>query len=387
MAGINGRPGTPIPELDAMWASFRAGVTITTLARRFERPYDSIYWLIAARGGVAPLPHRRSRHALTQGDRETISRGLAAGRSARSIARLLGRAPSTISREIARNAGAARYRALDAERAAWHQAKRPKPCRLAVEAPLCAVVARKLAKNWSPAHISGWLMTAFPADATMQVSPETIYRSLYLQTRGVLKRELTSHLRRHRPIRRSKLSARATEGRGQIPNAVSIAARPASVADRAIPGHWEGDLIQGANYTYVATLVERWSRYVQLVRVTSKETDVVTRALIRSVKRLPAGLMATLTWDRGHEMAHHTQFTIATDVAVYFCDPRSPWQRGSNENTHGLLRQYFPDGEDRAHYTQRQLDAVARQLNTRPRKTLGWKTPAAMLAEAVASTG
>lgn len=381
-----GRPGMAVAVLNEMWARHRAGESITTIAKALGRPYDSIYWLIAARGGVAPPPRQRPARALTSAEREGISRGLAAGDSARTIAVALGRAPSTISREIRRNAGATMYRAERAERRAWHQAKRPKVCRLVAHAPLRAAVARKLAADWSPQQIHGWLMTAYPHEPAMHVSHETIYRSLFLQTRGALKRELTAHLRTVRPIRRSKASARPGHGRGQIPNAISIAERPASVEDRAIPGHWEGDLIQGANHTFIATLVERWSRYVVLVRVTDKSTEVVTAALIRAVQRLPAGLMATLTWDRGHEMAGHARFTVATDVAVYFCDPRSPWQRGSNENTNGLLRQYFPKGTDLAGYTQRQLDAVARKLNTRPRQTLGWKTPAAMLDEAVAST-
>jgi IS30 family transposase len=375
-----------VAVLNEMWARHRAGETIATIAKALGRPYDSIYWLIAARGGVAPLPRQRAAHALTSAERESISRGLAAGQSCRTIAGQLGRAPSTISREIRRNAGSTHYRAGRAERRAWHQAKRPKACRLDAQGRLRAAVARKLAADWSPQQISGWLLTAYPDTPAMHVSHETIYRSLFLQTRGVLKRELTAHLRTFRPIRRSKKVDRPGHGRGQIPGAVSIAERPASVEDRAIPGHWEGDLIQGANHTFIATLVERWSRYVHLVQVPSKEAAVVAAALIREVQRLPRGLMATLTWDRGTEMAQHQRFTVATDVAVYFCNPRSPWQRGSNENTNGLLRQYFPKGTDLSAYSQRELNAVARKLNTRPRKTLGWKTPAAMLAEAVAST-
>jgi len=377
----NGRPGMAVAVLDEMWARHRAGESIAVIAKALGRPYDSIYWLIAARGGVAPLPRCRAARALTSADREAISRGLAAGDSCRTIAARLQRAPSTISREIRRNDGVAHYRAERADRRAWHQTKRPKACRLVESPRLCAAVARKLAAQWSPQQISGWLMTAYPDEPQMQVSHETIYRTLFLQTRGALKRELTAHLRTYRPIRRSKKSARPGQKAGQIRDAVSITERPASVEDRAIPGHWEGDLIQGANHTFIVTLVERWSRYVQLVQIPTKEAPVVAAALTRAVQRLPAGLMATLTWDRGHEMAHHAQFTVATDVAVYFCDPRSPWQRGSNENTNGLLRQYFPKGVDLSGYTQRQLDAVARKLNTRPRKTLGWKTPAAMLGK------
>ena len=383
----SGPHGLSVERRDEMWARYQAGETVSAIARSFGCPHGTLYPLIAARGGVAPRPRRRAHAALTSSERELISRGLAAGDSARAIARALARAPSTISREIARNAGRTRYRAATADRRAWQAAKRPKPCRLAQGAALRVVVARKLRADWSPHQISGWLMTAYPEAPAMQVSHETIYRSLFLQTRGVLTRELTAHLRTFRPIRRSKKTTRTTRGQGQIANAVSISERPASVADRAIPGHWEGDLIQGADFTYIGTLVERWSRYVHLVRVTGKDTDAVTSALIREVQRLPAGLIATLTWDRGKEMAAHQRFSVATDVAVYFCDPRSPWQRGTNENTNGLLRQYFPVGMALSHLTQRQLDAVARKLNTRPRKTLGWKTPAAMLLEAVATTG
>ena len=382
-----GRPGMAVAALDEMWARYLAGDAIDVIARALGRPYDSIYWLIASRGGVAPLPHRRAAQALTSEEREGISRGIAAGDSCRTIATALGRAPSTISREIRRNAGATQYRAGRAERRALHQGKRPKPCRLGQHARLRRAVARKLAINWSPQQISGWLVTAYPGDPQMQVSHETIYRTLFLQARGALKRELTAHLRSMRPIRRSKQSARTGKKSGPIRGAVSITERPANVEDRAIPGHWEGDLIQGTDFSFIGTLVERTSRYVHLVRVTGKDADGMAGALIREVQRLPGRLIATLTWDRGCEMAQHVRFTVATDVAVYFCDPRSPWQRGSNENTNGLLRQYFPKGTDLSGYTQRQLDAVARQLNTRPRKTLGYKTPAAMLAEAVALTG
>ena len=387
MGNPMGRPGLPQGVLDEMWRRYQAGEHITGIARVMGYPMISLRWLIKQRGGVAPRPRRRPASALSEREREAISRGIAAGRTVRALARDLARAPSTISREIQRNGGPARYRALLAERRARFHARRPKVCRLRTEPRLCAVVATKLAANWSPRQISGFLQLTYPDDARMQVSHETIYRSLFMQTRGALKRELQAHLRTHRVMRRSKHATHRGQGRGDIANAVSISERPAAVADRAVPGHWEGDLIQGANFTFIATLVERWSRYVHLVRVTSKETDVVTAALIREVRRLPTGLMASLTWDRGKEMAQHRRFTVATDVAVYFCDPRSPWQRGSNENTNGLLRQYFPKGMDLSQVTQRQLDAVARQLNTRPRETLGFRTPAAMFAEAVALTG
>jgi IS30 family transposase len=303
------------------------------------------------------------------------------------MARALGRAPSTLSREISRNAGPLSYRALDADARAWQQAKRPKACRLATDAPLRALVAAKLLADWSPAQIAGWLVTEFPEDVGMRVSHETIYRSLFVQARGVLKRELTAHLRTRRTMRRSKRATKTGQTRGQIVDAVSIADRPAAIEDRALPGHWEGDLLAGAKNSHIATLVERRSRYVHLVRVTGKDTTSVVDALIREVQRLPDELMISLTWDRGLEMAQHHRFSVATEVAVYFCDPQSPWQRGTNENTNGLLRQYFPDGTDLSVYTQQDLNRIARKLNTRPRKTLAFRTPAAILAEAVAPTG
>jgi len=343
--------------------------------------------VVSARGGIAPPRRRRALGALTNEERETISRGLAAHNTVRTIAQALGRAPSTVSREITRNGGLGAYRAVDADAAAWGRARRPKACKLATVPRLRAVVAAKLAAQWSPAQIAGWLVSASPDDATMQLSHETIDRSLFVQARGVLKRELTAHLRTRRRMRRSKRATTKGQTRGQIVDAVSITERPASVEDRAVPGHWVGDLLSGARNTHIATLVERTSRYVQLVRVSGKDTTTVVSAFICAVQRLPDGLMASLTWDRGLEMAQHARFSVATDVAVYFCDPQSPWQRGTNENTNGLLRQYFPEGTDLSRITQRQLDAVARALNTRPRKTLQFRTPAAVLVEAVALTG
>ena len=382
-----GRPGLSAGTKDELWARFKSGESFTAIARALGKPVGSIYGVVRLRGGIAPPVRRRAVGALKGCEREGISRGLCAGDSVRSIARSLGRAPSTISREIVRNAGSHQYRALDAEARAWQQAKRPKCSRLATTAPLRATVAAKLRANWSPAQIAGWLMTEHPDNPSMRVSHETIYRSLFVQARGALQRELTAHLRTRRPMRRSQRATKAGQARGQIVDAVSIAERPACIEDRAIPGHWEGDLLAGARNTHIATLVERQSRYVHLVRVTGKDTASVVTALIREVQRLPAGLMASLTWDRGLEMAQHHRFAVATDVAVYFCDPRSPWQRGTNENTNGLLRQYFPDGTDLSAYTQRALNRIAQQLNTRPRKTLGFRTPAAILAEGVAPTG
>jgi IS30 family transposase len=327
---------------------------------------------------------------LTLTEREVIERGIVAGMSMQSLGRTLGRPASTISREIARNGartGACRsYCARTADDRAWQAARRPKPSVLATRSRLCRRIARKLAADWSPEQIAGWLKVQYPENLTMQVSAETIYRTLYVQARGVLRRELTAHLRRGQSLRHRQGRA-GPGGRAQIVGAVSISARPAEVNDRAIPGHWEGDLIAGRGQSYIATLVERSSRFVILVKVSGKDTATVVQALIRRVRRLPAGLMASLTWDRGMELAQHQVFTVATDVAVYFCDPRSPWQRGTNENTNGLLRQYFPKGTDLSQHTQRQLDAVALKLNARPRKTLGFQTPAEYWAGSVALTG
>lgn len=381
-----GRPGLSDTQKDELWQRFGAGETFTAIGRALGKHAGSIFGVVASRGGIAPAPRLRAVGSLTKDERETISRGLAACASVRSIAQRLGRAPSTVSREITRNGGRDAYRAVEADAAAWCRARRPKVCKLAMVSRLRTLVASKLAAKWSPEQIAGWLVSAHPDDPAMQVSHETIYRSLFVQARGVLERELTAHLRTRRRMRRSKRATTKGQTRGQIVDAISIADRPACIEDRAVAGHWEGDLLSGARNSHIATLVERTSRYVQLVRVTGKDTTTVVSALIRAVQRLPEGLIETLTWDRGLEMAQHARFSVATNIAVYFCDPQSPWQRGTNENTNGLLRQYFPDGTDLSRLTQRQLDAVARELNTRPRKTLQFRTPAAILAEAVAST-
>ena len=374
-------------QAEALWTHWREGQTTDVIAAAIAAPATSVYSVVRRHGGIPPRTRHRARRALSAADREEISRGLAADHSARAIARTLGRPPSTISREIQRHGGRDGYRAAEAEAEAWRRAERPKRCRLAREGRLCRVVAAKLGCNWSPEQIARWLVTTYPEDPAMRVSHETIYRTLYVQARGALKQELVAHLRRRHVVRHSRARGARPEHRGQIPEALSIAARPATVEDRAIPGHWEGDLLAGTQRSQLATLVERHSRYVILVRVPSKDAVTVAHALIRRVRQLPRGLMQSLTWDRGLEMAAHQQFTIATEAPVYFCDPRSPWQRGSNENTNGLLRQYFPKGQDVSRFTQRQLDAIARQLNTRPRKTLNWRTPAQVLAATVAMTG
>jgi IS30 family transposase len=325
--------------------------------------------------------------ALTLSEREEISRGIAGGFSLRAIASQLSRSPSTISREISRNGGLQHYRASQADNAAWDRAHRPKPCKLAGSPMLRRIVARKLRSHWSPEQIAGWLKRAYPGNESHQVSHETIYRSLFIQARGVLKKELIQYLRTRRTMRHPKHVSQKGEGHGQITNAVSIRERPASVEDRAIPGHWEGDLIEGSNHSYIATLVERHSRYAMLVKVAGKDTDTVVSALIKQSKKLPGELYKSLTWDRGKELADHQRFTLATNIKVYFCDPSSPWQRGSNENTNRLLRQYFPKGTDLSVHSQAKLSAVARQLNERPRKTLGYETPAERFNACVASIG
>ncbi len=366
-----------------LWARWKEGQTLTEIGNALGKVAGSIHGFLSHDGGIAPRQRRRAARHLSISEREEISRGLIAGKSLRQLAVMLDRSPSTISREVARNGGPEGYRATSADKRADEYARRPKQCALAINERLRSTVARKLQDNWSPQQISGWLKMTHHNDRTMQLSHETIYRSLFIQARGVLKKELVSHLRSRRMMRRSKASTTKGQPRGQIIDAVSIRERPAEAEDRAIPGHWEGDLISGADNSHIATLVERHSRYALLVRVKGKDTASVVDALTRQVQKLPVGLMSTLTWDRGAELAQHKRFTVATNVQVYFCDPRSPWQRGTNENTNGLLRQYFPKGTDLSVFSQRQLDAVAKQLNTRPRKTLDFATPADTLAAAV----
>ena len=379
--------GLSVEQKVELWTRWKSGESMSDIGRAFGKHPGCIFTLLAVQGGIARQPRRRAARALTSTEREHISRGLAAEESIREIARELERPASTISREIARNGGRTHYRAVAADARAWRRASRPKPCRLALEPELCAVIAAKLGLDWSPEQIAGWLKREYPEDRRMHVSHETIYRTLYVQARGALKKELIAHLRRPHPLRRSRRYSTASQPRGQIVDAVPIAVRPAAVEDRAIPGHWEGDLLAGAKNTHIATLVERQSRFVQLIKVPGKDTETVVRALTRHVRRLPEGLMASLTWDRGLEMAQHKRFTVATDIAVYFCDPQSPWQRGTNENTNGLLRQYFPKGTDLSTFTQAKLNAIALRMNTRPRKTLGFMTPAEKLASSVAMTG
>src|SRR4026207_2186370 len=377
---------TAATEKTELWDRWKRGESLKAIGRAFGKQSSSIYFLVAPHGGFRPAERRRSRLALTLAERELISRGITAHQSARSIAKLLGRSPSTVSREMSRNGGYGRSRAALADENAWARARRPKCCKLATNPRLRQAVAGKLRLNWSPEQIAGWLKRTHPEDGSCHVSHETIYRSLFVQARGVLKKELLGHLRSKRTIRRSKMAGLNGDRRGQIKDLVSIRQRPAAVEDRAVPGHWEGDLLSGSKNSYIATLVERHTRYVML-KVANKDTQTVVSALIKQAKMLPNELCKSLTSDRGKELADHRRFTLATNIDVYFCDPQSPWQRGSNENTNGLLRQYFPKGADLSVYSQAHLNKGARQLNERPRKTLGFETPAEKFNACVASTG
>ena len=387
MISRGNRRGFTAAEKTELWDRWQRGESLKAIGRAFGKPSSSIYFQVASHGGIRPAARRRSRLALTLAEREEISRGIAVHRSARSMARLLGHAPSTVSREINRNGGYHRYRAAVADEKAWARARRPKRCKLADNRRLRAEVARKLRLNWSPEQIAGWLKRAHPEDEANRVSHETVYRSLFVQARGVLKKELLGYLRSKRTIRRSKRADPNGDRRGQIKDIVSIRQRPAAVEDRAVPGHWEGDLLTGSKYSYIATLVERHTRHVTLAKVANKDTQTVVSALIKQAKKLPNELYKSLTWDRGKELTDHRRFTLATNIEVYFCDPQSPWQRGSNENTNGLLRQYFPKGTDLSVYSQADLNKVARRLNERPRETLGFETPAERFNACVASTG
>lgn len=382
-----GRPGLSDEQKRDVWRRWKQGFSLSEIARTLGKVPGSIHGVVAASGGFVPPERRRAAGQLSLSEREEISRGVARNESYRVIGQVLGRPASTVSREVARNGGRTRYRAAGAEERAWEQAHRPKPCVLARDQQLRHLVAGKLVCDWSPEQIAGWLARTGRREQGRYVSPETIYRSLFIQARGVLKKELTKHLRTRRTMRRSAKASTAGQARGQIPDAMPISQRPARASDRAVPGSWEGDLLVGTKDSQIATLVERRSRYVMLVRTPGKDAPTVTTCLTRQVQRLPGQVMRSLTWDRGTELAGHKRFSVATDVAVYFCDPHSPWQRGTNENTNRLLRQYFPKGTDLSGYTQADLDAIADRLNTRPRKTLDFRTPADTLADTVAPTG
>jgi IS30 family transposase len=370
-----------------MWDRWKQGWTLHQIAQLFDRAHTSVQGILARTGGFRPPQRVRSATALTLAEREEISRSLVTGHSIRAIAARIDRAPSTVSREVERNGGKAGYRANQADRAAWDRARRPKRCKLARERSLAVIVADKLRLFWSPEQIAGWLKHTYPGDESRQVSHETIYRSLFIQARGALKKELLEHLRRTRGMRRSRHYTQKTAIHGKIVDAISISERPACIEDRAVPGHWEGDLVFGSSNSQIATLVERQTRYAMLIKLDGKDSQTVVKALIKNARKLPQELYKSLTWDRGTEMHAHKRFTMATDIQVYFCDPQSPWQRGSNENTNGLLRQYMPKGMNLSSLSQHQLNAIARQLNERPRKTLGFQTPAEKFSECVALTG
>jgi IS30 family transposase len=370
-----------------MWELWGQGHSIHAIARKLGTFRPNVTRYLNATGGVRPRPRRRSERCLSAAEREEISRGLARGESFRAIAGQIGRPHTTVSREVERNGGRRRYRARRAEAAAWRRARRPKPSKLAANPPLRALVAGKLRRNWSPQQISAWLRRTYRDDPGMRVSHETIYLSLFVQSRGALRRELCDHLRSGRRLRRPPAQRAKHQGQGQIPDKVMISERPAEASDRAVPGHWEGDLLLGRRPTGVATLVERSTRYLQLVALPDGHgAEAVRDALIRSIGQLPEQLRRSLTWDQGKEMLEHVRFTVDSGIQIYFCDPRSPWQRGSNENTNGLLRQYLPKRTDLNRFTQQELDAIAQELNGRPRETLGWETPAERLAEVLAQT-
>ena len=382
-----GRPGLSEDQKKEVWKRWRNGESLSDIGRALEKHPASVFGVLKLFGGYCPPLRKRPENALSIEEREGISIGLSRGTSIRQIARELNRSPSTISREINRNGGVQRYRANVADQHAWDRARRPKLCCLAVNDELRQLVADKLSQDWSPEQIAGWLRRQFPDNESLHVSHETIYKSLFVQSRGVLKKELQQHLRTQRIFRQSRQNNTRGLPRGGIIDGISIAERPSEVADRAVPGHWEGDLVAGSCNTHIATLVERQSRFTMLVKVNGKDTKTVVSALKREVKRLPKQLKQSLTWDRGMELANHQDFTIATDMQVYFCDPKSPWQRGTNENTNRLLRQYFPKKTDLSVYSQAQLNTVAKKLNQRPRKTLDFATPADKLNETVALTG
>jgi len=374
-----GRPGFSHAVKSELWARWKAGECVSDIARALQVPGSRVHHVLACTGGIVPAARRRSPRGLRMEEREEISRGIAAGDSARRIAARLRRPACTVTRELARNGGRSAYRASEADVSAWDRARRPKRCRLGAHPKLRYLVAGRLAADWSPQQISGWLKQQFPLDPSLRVSHETIYRTLFLQARGALKKELIAHLRTVRRLRRPNGVAHSSGLRGRIADAVSIRERPAEALDRAVPGHWEGDLLCGGKNTYIATLVERHTRFAMLIKVPGKDSTSVVAALSKHVRKLPLALRRSLTWDRGHEMTEHKKFTVATDVQVYFCDPQSPWQRGSNENTNGLLRQYFPKKAPLSGYSQAYLDKIALRLNTRPRKTLGFQTPAQRL--------
>ena len=384
MKAAKAKPFTEQETLE-VWRRWKQGESLAQIGRQLHRAPPSIYSVLARHGGVKYTQRQRSTRTLSLAEREEISRGLAIGQSIRQIAAQLQRSPSTISREVKRNGSRCSYRAATADKAAWDRAKRPKLGKLAKQPKLKQLVETKLKRYRSPQQIACWLKREYAAEEHLWVSHETINKSLFIQARGTFKKELVKYLRTKPRLRRARVSK--GNKRGQIPDLISISERPACVEDRAVPGHWEGDLIEGSNQSYIATLVERHTRFVCLIKVNSKHTEEVVNKLIAHAKTLPESVYKTLTWDRGAEMKQHKRFTLATDIDVYFCDPKSPWQRGSNENTNGLLRQFFPKGTDLSVHSQAKLDEVAHLMNGRPRQTLDFETPADRFMQCVAMTG
>ena len=369
---------------DAIWKLRARGLSDREIGRRLGLPRGSVSNHLARTGGIRPRARRRLERCLSFEEREEVSRAIAGGQSARAIARALGRSHTTIAREINRCGGRRRYRAHAAEREAWRRSRRPRATKLELCPELRRVVEERLQEDHSPEQIAGWLRVRYPDNEAMHVSHETIYRALYVQARGTLKRELTRHLRRGRSRRYARSQSSKCQGQGKLTEMVMISERPPEVEDRAVPGHWEGDLLMGGRTSAIATLVERQTRYCQLVALPDGSGAVeVCEALEQSITTLPAQLRRSLTWDQGSEMSEHRRFSVESGVEVYFCDPQSPWQRGSNENTNGLLRQYFPKRTSLAGIDQERLDEVAEKLNGRPRKTLGFATPADKLAELI----
>lgn len=375
-------------EKERCWSLWRKGLGYSDIAREMNSKPGTIFGLVRINGGYPAPIHKRSPRHLSLPEREEISRGIANGESIRKMAAKLSRAPSTISREIARHGGRRYYRAHKADSKAWSSARRKKSCKLAMRPYLARVVTEKLNLKWAPQQISGWLKIQYGIDSDMYVSHETIYKTLYMPKRTVLEKDLMGNLRFGHKMRHSKKhTTRGDRGSIRIVNGRSIHERPEEVARRKKAGHWEGDLISGSGNTHIATLVERSSLYTILVQVDGKDTDSVVSGLIREMSALPKALRKSLTWDRGMELAKHQHLHEAIDTDIYFCDPQSPWQRGINENTNGLLRQFFPKKTPLGHFEQHDLNEVANLLNNRPRKTLGYRTPEEVILSDVAMTG
>lgn len=368
-------------QQDAVWERWRAGDPARVFARALCCSREAVRRLLTASGGIRPTPPCRSTLRLSLAEREEISRGIAAGESARIVAARLGRSASSVSREITRNGGRDQYRATTADRRAWQLAQRPKPCKLDTNSALQEMVQEKLLEDWSPQQIAVWLQRN-SSTGGMRISHEAIYRTLYIGTRLALPSAMTSHLRSGRRLRTSRRARRTGHGQGRLRNMISIHDRPKEIESRNEVGHWEGDLVMGRRPSAVLTLVERSTRTVRLIKLAGIKGSDVRAALVRNLRAVPPSMLRSITWDRGREMSEHEQIARDLGIRVYFCDPRSPWQRGSNENTNGLLRQYLPKNADLSLFTQEDLDQVANKINTRPRRVLAWNTSLELLRTA-----